>query len=243
MSRKIRAFVDESIEEIGQEVLLTAEESVHLSRVLRLRPGNLAELLDGRGGCFSAECLEVNRSEVRLVVRSMDSFPPSQMGVRMCIALTKGGKWEELIRPLTELGVHRLTPILTERAEGSFSEKKLEERKSRWSRLAREACKQSGNPWLPIFDDPVDLRQLLSSEEEGESRWMGSLNQTVRGLNPPSDARLISILIGPEGGWSPAEEEFAQEKEISFFRMADHVLRMDTAAISALAVARARLFC
>ena len=243
MARYIRAFIEDSPENEGDEVLLAKDEGHHLSRVLRIQKGDAVELLDGKGGRFASKCLEVDRNQVRVLVSKMEKIAPCNPQTRMAIALGKGNKWEEIIRPLTELGINRLTPLKTERTEGAFPVSKLKDKKERWLKIAREACKQSGNPWLPDFDSPVDFQDLIKSPEVGEERWMASLSSGMRTESMGKEAKLLSIFIGPEGGWSEREETQAKEAGLSFLSLGSHILRLETATVSALAVARQLLLC
>ncbi len=228
----------DSPSQLGEEIILPENESIHISRVLRMQKGDKLEALDGRGGRFSAECLEINRSKVRVRILGIDQIMPALPEIRMVIALGKGNKWEELIRPLTELGVSQLIPLITDRTEGVFESGKLADKKERWQKIAQEACKQSGNTWMPKFDDPIHFEDQLTKVEKEENCWMGSLRTDAIKLSPSPACRQLSIYIGPEGGWSLKEEENARKSGFDFFTLGDHVLRVDTAAVCALAVAR-----
>ncbi|MEL0099053.1 MAG: RsmE family RNA methyltransferase [Opitutae bacterium] len=238
MNRIIRAFSEKSPTSVGEEFDLSETESIHLSRVLRIQAGESLEVLDGRGGCFRSECVAVNRAKVRVRVLEVKHASQLVPQVQMVIALGKGNKWEDLIRPLTELGVDRLTPLLTERTEGRFDQTKLENKKDRWHKIAQEACKQSGNPWMPLFDDPITFDDALSPSQPNVDCWMGSLRQDLIKFSPKSNQNKLSIFVGPEGGWTLEEEAKARDSGFSFFTLCHHVLRVETAAVSALAVAR-----
>ena len=243
MSRVIRAFTEESPTRVGEEIILPASESSHLARVLRINEGDPVEVLDGKGGRFPAQCLQVSRSNVTVEVTELHQESAPKPSFRMAIAMGKGNKWDDLIRPLTELGVSELTPLITERTEGSVSSSKLEDKKERWQKLAQEACKQSGNTWMPKFDDPVSLMDLVSGVGVNEECWMGSLSPNTTSFAPKRTAERISIFIGPEGGWSSKEEDMGKAAGVNFFSLGPHVLRLETAAVSALAVARQCLLC
>ena len=243
MSRVIRVFTEQSPTKLGEEITLPARESSHLARVLRIKEGDPVEVLDGRGGRFSAQCLQVNRSSVSVQINEVHQASAQVPSIRMAIALGKGNKWDDLIRPLTEFGLAVLTPLLTERTEGSISPSKLQDKKERWQKLAQEACKQSGNTWMPKFDDPITYTEFVSGISQKEDYWMGSLCQHTKSFLPKQIADRISIFVGPEGGWSPQEEEFAQAAGVNSFSLGPHVLRLETAAVSALAVARQYLLC
>ena len=133
--------------------------------------------------------------------------------------------------------------MLTERTEVSFRLSKFADKKERWQKIAREACKQSGNPWVPKFDDPILIGDVLSQMDNGDDCWIASLQHRTANLLPKQGSKCITLFIGPEGGWSIEEENMARELNLSFFSLGPHVLRLETAAISALAVARQHLLC
>jgi len=243
MSRVIRVFTEQSPTNLGEEIILPASESTHLARVLRIKEGDPVEVLDGRGGRFTAQCLQVSRSSVTVHINEIHQDGAQVPAVRMAIAMGKGNKWDDLIRPLTELGVSVLTPLLTERTEGSVSSSKLQDKKERWQKLAQEACKQSGNTWMPKFDDPITFTEFVSGIAHKDECWMTSLSPHTTSFAPKRNVERISLFVGPEGGWSPQEEEIAQAGGVNSFSLGPHVLRLETAAVSALAVARQYLLC
>ena len=154
----------------------------------------------------------------------------------MLIALTKSAKWDELIKPLTELGVNQITPLVTERTEAKIDSTKFEGKITKWRKLAIEACKQSGNPWLPQVDQPLELKKYLSNPNK--KAWMASISATYSSDLFSSISESIDLLIGPEGGWTKKEEKMACECGIHFFSLGAWTLRTETASLSALAVAR-----
>ncbi|HAF58172.1 MAG TPA: hypothetical protein DCL00_01140 [Opitutae bacterium] len=241
MSRVIRVFTEQSPTNLDEEIILPASESSHLARVLRIKEGDPVEVLDGRGGRFAAQCLQVSRSRVTVQINEVHQDSAQAPAIRMAIALGKGNKLDDLIRPLTELGVSVLTPLLTERTEGSISSSKLQDKKERWHKLAQEACKQSGNTWMPKFDDPITFTEFVSGIAHKDDCWMTSLSPYTTSFAPRRNAEKISLFVGPEGGWSPQEEEIAQVARFNSFSLGPHVLRLETAAVSALAVARQHL--
>ena len=241
MSRVIRVFTEQSPTNLGEEIILPASESAHLARVLRIKEGDHVEVLDGKGGRFTAQCLHVSRSRVTVHINEIHQDAAQAPAIRMAIAMGKGNKWEDLIRPLTELGVSVLTPLLTERTEASVSSSKLQDKKERWQKLAQEACKQSGNTWMPKFDDPITFTEFVSGIAHEDEYWMTSLSPHTTSFAPKRNAQRITLFVGPEGGWSPQEEEIAQVARFNSFSLGPHVLRLETAAVSALAVARQHL--
>ena len=236
MSRVFRSFVKPSLGNEGTEITMNMEESHHLAKVLRRRIGDHVELLDGQGGVAYAECIKVSNGAVTLKILNRVNIPSIIPYIRMLIALTKSAKWDELIKPLTELGVNQITPLFTERTEAKIDSVKVEGKITKWRKLAIEACKQSGNPWLPQIDQPMEFKKYLSSPKK--KAWMASISATYSGELFSNISESIDLLIGPEGGWTQREEKMARECGIQFFSLGRWTLRTETASLSALAVAR-----
>jgi 16S rRNA (uracil1498-N3)-methyltransferase len=238
MSRVIRSYFDGSLNNVGQEFTLSSDESYHLQKVLRKEVGDTLEILDGMGGVGKAVCIEKNDKNFRVRIDKIETKPLPIPLIRMLVSLTKGGRWENIIKPLTELGVNRITPLLTDRTEvrknENFNNRKLE----KWKKLAIEACKQSGNLWLPKIDPPELLSDYLC--EPKKSSYMASLAGGEMFFKLDQGSSNIDILIGPEGGWTPQEEELAGKFGVSCFSMGNRTLRAETAAVSSLAVAQSK---
>ena len=239
MVRKLRAFHEfESSVQVGDFIELCEEESLHLARVLRVKEQQFVEVLDGKGGVVEGKCVQVFYKQVKLEVAAVDSVSPVQPDICLGVAWTKGRKWEEMIRPLTELGVCRITPLLTQRTEARGPSVKFESKRRKWCKLAIEACKQSGNPWIPTIDLPSTLSDFICDHSSSGELWIGSLDANKEKLQPSSSASRVSLLIGPEGGWSTDEEKFVCEEGGRPFSLGPYALRVESAALSALAVAR-----
>ena len=239
MVRKLRAFHEfESSIQVGDFIDLSEEESLHLARVLRVKEQQLVEILNGKGRIVVGKCVQAFYKQVKVEVTAVDSFSPVQPDICMGVAWTKGRKWEEMIRPLTELGVFRITPLLTKRTEAPGLLKKFESKRRKWCKLAIEACKQSGNPWLPTFDLPSTLSDFIGDHSSFNELWIASLDASKEKLQPSSITGRVSLLIGPEGGWSIEEENFVCEEGGRRFSLGPYTLRVESAALSALAVAR-----
>ena len=239
MTRKLRAFSPIELSKGQDELVLSEEESHHLGKVLRARNGVSVEILDGKGFLAQGEISEMDRKATRVRILERKSVPPPTPFFRIAVAMTKANRWEEIIRPLTEMGVGRITPLLTERTEVRMPSGKETEKLAKWRKLAIEACKQSGNPWLPEIDSPLKLGELLPEKENRSfiASIRLSFGKSLADFeSPPSGALLI---IGPEGGWTDGEEDWALENGAVPFSLGPNVLRTETAALCALAVARA----
>ncbi len=214
------------------KIEIRGDEAHHLLHVLRLRGGDEITLFDGEGHHFRA--LITRCSEESAEVERLEALPSneSHLELRIAVAIPKGDKMAPLIRMLTELGVHRLIPLVSERTVGgspSSNRKKI----PRWKRIAMEACKQSGRSRIPKVEEPLLFEELLS-EELPPDRLLVCPN----GENLPETTRSQSCLalVGPEGGWSRDEMTRAEEKGFRTLGLGRRILRTETAAVATAAI-------
>lgn len=236
MSRVIRIFHYGPLKERGDELDIDSTESHHLSKVLRRTVGDPIEIINGQGARADAECIRINDRKVTVRILGVRQQIKEKPSLRMVLAMTKGGRWEALVKPLTELGVDRITPIYTDRTQIREGGEGFVKKIKKYERLAVEACKQSGNPWLPQIDQPLHLADYLSGSSK--SILVASLAQNKSPLQIDMKLSSVDIMIGPEGGWTEIEEHFLRESGAKFFTLGKHTLRTETAALTALAVAR-----
>jgi len=225
---------------------LRREEDHYLSRVLRLRPGDPLLVVDGCGRLWRASRGEGAWLEALQCQADMPVPPPA---IRLCLALALPRREVELVwRMATELGIDRLQPLQAERCQISARSTPQE----RWSAVVREATEQCERLWLPRLEATADAADWLSRPTEG----LKLLATTRRQLLPDLEQRLedargevpgmITLAIGPEGGWSPDEEDLAEACGWHPVSLGQTILRTTTAAVagvSRLAAWRQQLSC
>ena len=170
----MRTFFEPDFMESEDVILLDEVESHHLSKVLRLQTGDSIEALDGQGNQYLTEINRMDRKCVELRVVDKKFSAPLQPAFRLAVALPKGNRWEDLIRPLTELGAAQLTPLITDHSESKNATKKQDVKIQKWKKIAIDACKQSGNPWLPHFDLPQTFSFFLTTIQEEDKTLIGT---------------------------------------------------------------------
>ena len=135
MPRTMRTFFEPDFMESEDVILLDEVESHHLSKVLRLQTGDSIEALDGQGNQYLTEINRMDRKCVELRVVDKKFSAPLQPAFRLVVALPKGNRWEDLIRPLTELGVAQLTPLITDHSESKNATKKQDVKIQKWKEI------------------------------------------------------------------------------------------------------------
>jgi 16S rRNA (uracil1498-N3)-methyltransferase len=228
-----RAFAPDAAE--GCDVRLPEDEGAHLTRVLRLGVGDALRVFDGRGAEYEAEILAARRSNVRVRIGNpVDSAAESPVTFVVAPSLIKGDGFDEIIRDAVMMGAGVIRPVITERTVA----KPREATTDRWQRVALAATKQSGRAVLADVEAPVTLDQLLASDAS-ETRVVcvepsADVLISDPGRIPPPVSVLV--LVGPEGGWSPAELELFKEKALTFIRIGRRTITAERATIAALAV-------
>jgi len=214
-----------------QTVTLAAEEARHLRDVLRLKPGDEVYVFDGLGHEFRCEVSDVRRdwTELRIEAEVDPAKPESQLQLNLCVALLKGEKFDLLVQKAAELGVTKITPLLTRYADIHLRDASdATKRVSRWQRIALEAAKQSGRAFVPEISLPAAFENALEIEGVGV---MFSEREGERFESLPA-AGSITALVGSEGGWADEEIEAARARDFHVVTLGGRILRAETAAIA-----------
>ena len=228
-----------------KSLTLSPEETRHARDVLRLQSGDEIFVFDGLSREFQCSVQTITRTEaeVSVIAEVEPARPESPLNLTLAIALLKGEKFDLVIQKATELGVKRIVPLDTERGdvrlrEGDSSQKRL----IRWRRIALEAAKQTGRAYLPEITAPLALSALL--ESAGENKLMfserdgKSLFEATKGLDPRA-TEMIAV-VGPEGGWTDNEIEFARKCAWEIVTLGGRTLRAETAGITVVALLQHR---
>jgi 16S rRNA (uracil1498-N3)-methyltransferase len=235
-----RVFCSAPIPSPGESLNLSPDESAHATRVKRLGPGDAVELLDGRGtiarGVIGPAAVGGRSRGVRVQVVEARVVPPPRPHLRVLSAVPKGGRPDEMVDQLSQLGAAEWGPLTTERGVVHPRDGKLE----RLERIALEASKQSGRAHLLSVLPAATLAEAIGAVPSFDLvLWADA---TGRPPNPEQlrGAARVLLLIGPEGGWSPAESAtLASTTALTCLRLGPHTLRTETAAAAAAAVVMA----
>jgi 16S rRNA (uracil1498-N3)-methyltransferase len=143
------------------ELVLSPAESAHLVRSLRARPGEALEAFDGTGRIWRGTVLHAQPTALTMRINSAETLQPLSPRLSLAQALPKGGLMDDIIRAAIELGALDIHPLFTQHCEVKLDSSRASTRVERWQTLAIEACKQSGNPFLPRIHSPESLKAFL----------------------------------------------------------------------------------
>jgi 16S rRNA (uracil1498-N3)-methyltransferase len=226
----------------GADLCLNEERSHYAGRVLRLRVNDEVVLFNGTGCEFVAVISEVSRSAVKLRVRNRrERSVESPLKINLVQGVSRGERMDIVVQKATELGVSRITPIVTAHSVVRLDVDKSERRATHWTKVAQSACEQCGRTFVPLVDAPQSFTSWMAAPAPGDRKRV--VLQPGAGTRL-SDLRLlpecVELLIGPEGGLSGTEVDQAMAAGFTQCSLGPRILRTETAAIAAIAILQSR---
>lgn len=225
---------------IGENIELPKDAARHIM-VLRLSAGDPLTLFNGLGGEYQARITRIDRQRVTTEIVSHSSRE-AELPYRITLAqgIPEATKMDWIIEKSVELGVSDIIPLAAQRSVVRLNNDRAEKRLSRWQAIAISAAQQCGRNRLPHIASPVGtgeyLRQTTPSPRILFSpRATETLSEWARHQKPQN----ITLLIGPEGGFSPEEENIAEQQGVTFLSMGPRILRTETAGLAAVAAINA----
>ncbi|HSR88371.1 MAG TPA: RsmE family RNA methyltransferase [Pontiella sp.] len=215
-------------------VTLSAEESHHLSRVLRIQPGQEITLFDGRGRVAEAVVEAVGKSAVEARISRRWSVPRPAVEIELIQAVPKPDRWEMVLQKAVELGATGIQPILTQHTEFRPNPKK----QARWDRIVLNAAQQCEVRWLPELRPLTSMDAILPTLGGHDLALIGSLQDGAKPFREVDVAgvKKAALLIGPEGDFTAGEVAAAVQAGAVPVSFGDRILRTETAAIFGLSV-------
>jgi 16S rRNA (uracil1498-N3)-methyltransferase len=221
---------------VSGESALDEREAHHVRDVLRLKPPTLVEVFDDVGNVGIGTLGKVDGATVTVIVDAVETAPRRSLSLRIASAVPKAGRADWMVEKLSELGVDAFIPLAAERSvvlpEGR---NKLE----RWQRLAAEAAKQSRRRGVMQVQPLAPTDDALTSAMALGQTWQLSTAPGATPVRemPSAESSVLTLFVGPEGGWSPAELRLFEERHVPAVSLNDAtILRVETAAIAAAAV-------
>lgn len=231
----MRRFYTPEANSEAKEITLNTEETRHLRDVLRLRAGDKINVFDGAGSEFLCRIREIGKKEtaIEIIEKVAPAAPESALELTLAVALLKGEKFDLVVQKACELGVSRIVPLVTKRADVKLKDQKETEKKlERWRKIVIESSKQCGRARLMKIETPV-LFAGFANEANADSLFFSERNGTSfeNFLAGKPQIKQVTAVIGSEGGWDDAEIEMASANNFHIITLGGRILRAETAAI------------
>ena len=221
----------------GDFATITGPEQHHLRNVVRVEPGDSVRIMDGKGNIYIATVCNTTVDETKAKILKHEFYRKAQPSLILFQGIPKNRKMELILQKTTELGVTQIVPMHTERALQQPSQNRYE----RWHRIVLAAAKQCKRPWLPELSRTQRFEDCLVQGKAFALNlifWENETGQHIKTvLQGTPKAESIALFIGPEGGFSDKEIQTAVESGWTPVTLGTNILRTETAAIAAVAIA------
>ncbi len=228
-----RIYTDQALKE-NTIYELSIDSAHHISNVLRMRNGQKLILFNGEGGHYKAEIMEIEKK--RVSVKLGKYYPVNlepELNITLAQGVSRGHRMDIAIQKAVELGVKRIVPVISEYCAVHLKGNQLLNKYKHWNKIIIGACEQCGRNLVPQLEEASKMDEWLKNDN----------NQLKLILHPESGLPLtdrnkpvsnITLLIGPEGGFSENEYEMAMNNGYQGLKLGPRILRTETAAIAAI---------
>jgi len=235
-----RFFVEPGLLQ-GSSAVISGELCRHISTVLRMKSGDRLRLADGAGREAIATITALGREGIEVDIEQVAAEPTDWKAPRITLyqGLPKGEKLELILQKCTELGASEIVPFMAARSVARLGGEKLEKRVARWQKIALEAARQSERETIPRVDFAPDLQAVLKGGDHDLRiiLWEGETEQGLRDLLEKAPRpESIAVIIGPEGGLTPAEAALAAEAGYRPVSLGRRILRTETAGLAVVSI-------
>ena len=222
--------------QVHQEQDLSVVNHRHAVQVLRLKTGDPLVLFDGTGGEYQAKMSVCNKRDSSVTLESFDDVNrESSLKSSLILSTIKSDKMDFAIQKAVELGVSHIQPMISDRSVIKIKADRLQKKMGHWQAIIVAACEQSGRTKIPSLDEPLSLETCLTKyKHEFCIGMLPTTSQKFQNLELMDKDKGIALIIGPEGGFTDAEESLMQNYEINTVNFGSRILRAETAVIAGL---------
>jgi 16S rRNA (uracil1498-N3)-methyltransferase len=234
-----RLFLERSLD--GDSLTLDEREAHYLGHVLRLKAGDSLVAFNGRGAERVAAVTSLRRRGAELALQAVRApLPESPLELTLLQALPKSDAMDLVVQKATELGVRAVRPVFTEFSVVRLDAERSERRLDHWRKIAQSACEQCGRHRPPEIAAPAALADALAAvSTDGARLALDGSAERLLDDEPEPSAGLV-IAVGPEGGFGPHDWRRLDSRGFVRVRLGGRVLRVETAALAACAIAQSR---
>lgn len=229
-----RRFYDPQTFQLGQTVALSEGPSHHIGKVLRMRAGDHVTVFNGEGGEYAATLADVGKRSVSVELLSFsEENRTPKLNVTLALPLIKGERMDYAIQKGTEMGARHFHLLQCERSDVRLNGEREAKKMAHFQQVAISACEQCGMNIVPTFHGITALNDFLS-ETTADLRLIAHPGLTAITSNTLGSATELTLLTGPEGGFSHDELEQAAQQDFIPFTLGSRVLRAETAPVALL---------
>lgn len=220
--------------QVGQQLTVDDDSAHYLRTVLRLKQDSEIILFNGLGGEYLAILIEVSRKSVRVNIEQwLERSVESSLNVVLGLGISRGDRMDLAVQKSVELGVNSITPLITNRCNVQVKADKEAQKLGHWQKIAQHASEQSGRTLVPPLNLIAELENWLTVQQGLKIFLDPYAEFTLKQLQPAQN--LVTLLSGPEGGFTQAERELAKTAGFVPVSLGKRILRTETAALAALA--------
>ncbi len=210
-------------------------EAHHIVKVLRLEKGEVIRATDGQGTAHICEIKSTaSKSVTCTIVKTVRNGGEPDLDVALAIGISTATKFDTVVEKGTEIGVSRFIPLSTEKGKVEIREEgSLTRRMSRWRRVCEAAVKQSGRSIIPAILPPIMFSEFIPAciPEETILFHPEGKGTDFQKLLSSFETKRLTIIVGPESGFSPDEVDLAKKHKIPIVGLGDRILRTETAGV------------
>lgn len=240
-----RIYLNQEIT-LNQSLELPKETAVHVVTVLKRRVGQNVLLFNNTAdhnnklGEYNAEIITAAKNKV--IVKITEYFikdTKSKLRIELAQCISKPNHFDVTLQKSVELGVHTITPIISERSE-VLRKESFDSKLERWQKIVISACEQCGRTDLPVLNKPIKIQDWITQNQSDKQLLLTLCTKTSNTLH---DLKIdlnhldgVKVIIGPEGGLSSSETELLAKNKFNLIKLGNRILRTETAGITILSV-------
>lgn len=239
MARVTRIFLDHALS-VGSRVEVSGQAAHHLLKVLRARRGDRVALFNGDGRDFSGDIVDINRHSASVLIDEQGAAAQeSPLRVILGQCISRSQRMDTAIQKAVELGVWGITPLSSDRSYSMGTPKAMAKKLEHWRAIIISACEQSGRGVIPALHPVTSFKDFVEQHHQSGQKTLipsPTASTKARELPPPSNDSPLALAIGPEGGFSEGELEWAEGNQACLISLGPRVLRTETATVASLSL-------
>jgi len=232
--RRTRIYHADEIN-INVEITLDANAAQHVRDVLRMQVGNAIILFNGDGCDYLGTIVRVSKKNVSVMLHASEKRSTvSPLHLHLAQGICRGEKMDFVVQKATELGVNEITPLISEYCNVKLSEERLQKKVAHWRKVVVNACEQCGRTDLLTLNPVMQINQWLQRDLLGTGYILDP--GATYGIIKKNNVSKLTLLIGPEGGFTNSEIQYAVDRGFYHCLLGPRVLRSETASLAAVSM-------